>query len=152
MKVLIKHINNDEEQRVEIFCYEHDERIRRLKHYVENLDARIEGKNESETVFIGVSDILYIETVDNKVFIYTKDMVLETGKKLYELEAVLDSRDFFRCNKSMIVNINRIISLKPELTRNISATMDNGEVIEISRRYVKAFKELLLIGEKNDKH
>lgn len=150
MKVLIKRIGNDEEQRTEIHCYEQDETINRLKHYVENFDTRIEGKTESKTVFVNASDILYIETVDNKVFIYTKDMVLETGRKLYELESTLDSRDFFRCNKSMIVNINRIVALKPELTRNISATMDNGEVIEISRRYVKAFKELLWIGEKND--
>lgn len=150
MKVLIKRIENNEEQRVEIYCRECDEKIKRLKHYVEDLDTRIEGKDKSETVFINASDILYFESVDNKVFIYTRDTVLETDKKLYELETMLDSRDFFRCSKSVIVNINKIVSLKPEITRNISATMDNKEVIEISRRYVKALKVLLSIGAKDD--
>ena len=46
-------------------------------------------------------------------------------------------------SKSVIVNLNKITKLKPEVTRNILATLTNGEVIVISRRNVKALKELI---------
>ena len=69
--------------------------------------------------------------------------VLQTEKRLYELEELLDEKTFFRASKSVIVNLNKITKLKPEVTRNILATLTNGEVIVISRRNVKALKELI---------
>ena len=49
----------------------------------------------------------------------------------------------FDALKKVIVNLNKITKLKPEVTRNILATLTNGEVIVISRRNVKALKELI---------
>jgi len=66
---------------------------------------------------------------------------------LYELESTLNDKDFFRCSKAIIVNVTKIEKLKPELTRNIMAGLCNGEVIVISRRYVKAFKKLIYLEE-----
>ena len=74
---------------------------------------------------------------------YTTGHVLQTEKRLYELEELLDEKTFFRASKSVIVNLNKITKLKPEVTRNILATLTNGEVIVISRRNVKALKELI---------
>jgi DNA-binding LytR/AlgR family response regulator len=75
--------------------------------------------------------------------LYTTGHVLQTEKRLYELEKLLDEKTFFRASKSVIVNLNKITKLKPEVTRNILATLTNGEVIVISRRNVKALKELI---------
>lgn len=50
---------------------------------------------------------------------------------------------FFRCSKSIVVNINKIKNLKPQIDRTIMVTMCNGEKLIISRRYVKAFKDIL---------
>lgn len=47
--------------------------------------------------------------------------------------------------KSQIVNIQKITSLKPELNRTILATMCNGEQLSISRKYVKALRNLLSV-------
>ena len=74
---------------------------------------------------------------------YTPGNVYETDKKLYELEEMLDGKTFFRCSKSVIVNLNKITKLKPEVTRNILATLTNGEVVVISRRNVKQLKALI---------
>jgi DNA-binding LytR/AlgR family response regulator len=120
-----------------------DSRVKRLERYISDYEETICGHKDGEHMYINIHNILYFETVDNKCFLYTHEWVLEVEKKLYELEKVLDPHDFFRCSKSMIVNINQIIRLKPEMTRNILATMSNGEVISISRRYAKTFKELI---------
>ena len=81
--------------------------------------------------------------MDKKTFLYTPGNVYETDKKLYELESLLDEKTFFRCSKSVIVNLNKITKLKPEVTRNILATLTNGEVVVISRRNVKQLKALI---------
>ena len=81
--------------------------------------------------------------MDKKTFLYTQGSVLSTDKRLYELEEMLDEKTFFRCSKSVIVNLDKITKLKPEVTRNILSTLTNGEVIVISRRYVRALKDLI---------
>ncbi len=150
MKVVIKENDSENGISVEIRCRQVDRRVEKLKAYVERFDDSVRGKSDGAYTNIRTGEILYIESVDNKVFLYTENKVYETEKKLYELEGILDSKDFFRCGKSLILNINKIKSLRPEITRNILATMTNGEVVVISRRYVGAFKELLMGGRAAD--
>ena len=128
---------------VEIHCREITSETERLERYIRRFDERIIGSSEGQAQTIAVEQILYIEAVDKKTFLYTPGNVYETDKKLYELEEMLDGKTFFRCSKSVIVNLNKITKLKPEVTRNILATLTNGEVVVISRRNVKQLKALI---------
>lgn len=128
---------------VEIHCREITSETERLERYIRRFDERIIGSSEGQAHTIAVEQILYIEAVDKKTFLYTPGNVYETDKKLYELEEMLDGKTFFRCSKSVIVNLNKITKLKPEVTRNILATLMNGEVVVISRRNVKQLKALI---------
>ncbi len=128
---------------VEIHCREITSETERLERYIRRFDERIIGSSEGQAHTIAVEQILYIEAVDKKTFLYTPGNVYETDKKLYELEEMLDGKTFFRCSKSVIVNLNKITKLKPEVTRNILATPTNGEVVVISRRNVRALKTLI---------
>lgn len=128
---------------VEIHCREVTAETERLERYIRRFDERIMGSAGGQAHNIAVEQILYIEAVDKKTFLYTPDNVYETDKKLYELENILDEKTFFRCSKSVIVNLNKITRLKPEVTRNILATLTNGEVVVISRRNVKNLKALI---------
>lgn len=128
---------------VEIHCREITSETERLERYIRRFDERIIGSSEGQAHTIAVEQILYIEVVDKKTFLYTPGNVYETDKKLYELEEMLDGKTFFRCSKSVIVNLNKITKLKPEVTRNILATLTNGEVVVISRRNVKQLKALI---------
>lgn len=128
---------------VEIHCREVTAETERLERYIRRFDERIMGSAGGQAHNIALEQILYIEAVDKKTFLYTPNNVYETDKKLYELEAVLDEKTFFRCSKSVIVNLNKITRLKPEVTRNILATLTNGEVVVISRRNVKQLKALI---------
>ena len=128
---------------VEIHCREVTAETERLERYIRRFDERIMGSAGGQAHNIAVEQILYIEAVDKKTFLYTPNNVYETDKKLYELESLLDEKTFFRCSKSVIVNLNKITKLKPEVTRNILATLTNGEVVVISRRNVKQLKALI---------
>ena len=128
---------------VEIHCREVTSETERLERYISRFDERLQATSEGNTYNVQIDEILYIESVDKKTFLYTTGHVLQTEKRLYELEELLDEKTFFRASKSVIVNLNKINKLKPEVTRNILATLTNGEVIVISRRNVKALKELI---------
>ena len=142
MKVTIKK-DIESGTAVEIHCREVTSETERLERYISRFDERLTASENGSTYNVQIDEILYIESVDKKTFLYTKGHVLQTEKRLYELEELLDEKTFFRCSKSVIVNLNKITKLKPEVTRNILATLTNGEIIVISRRNVKALKELI---------
>lgn len=142
MKVTIKK-DLESGTAVEIHCREVTSETERLERYISRFDERLTASENGSTYNVQIDEILYIESVDKKTFLYTTGHVLQTEKRLYELEELLDEKTFFRCSKSVIVNLNKITKLKPEVTRNILATLTNGEVIVISRRNVKALKELI---------
>ncbi len=146
MKADIVKDRTDESIKVEIHCREVTAEVSKLKSHIDNYRAGITASDREATVIVALEDIFYIESVDKKTFIYTKEKVLSTEKRLYELEALLEDRNFFRCSKSVILNLSKVVKLKPEITRNILATLENGEVIVISRRYAGELKSILGIG------
>lgn len=143
MKVSIKQDQTTPSVFAEIHCRDITDEVTRLERHIVNFESFIPAKCDGENVNISYGDILYIESVDKKTFIYTETKVCTTEKRLYELEEILDPEDFFRCSKSMIVHLNKVTALKPEITRNILATLENGEVIIVSRRYAAQLKTLL---------
>ncbi|MBO6089668.1 MAG: LytTR family transcriptional regulator [Lachnospiraceae bacterium] len=143
MRVEIINNQTTESVNVEIHCKDITDEVKRLKRHIDNFSTGISGTEDGNTYIVSPNEIFYIESVDKKTFIYTEDKVLSTDKRLYELEEILDNRDFFRCSKSVIININKVVKLKPEITRNILATLSNNEVVVISRRYATDLKKLL---------
>lgn len=128
-----------------IRCRQINDEVRRLKAHIELFDQKIYAKKDGEHCIIRSSDVFYFESVNNRTFLYTKADVMEIKHRLYELEETLSKQDFIRISKSLIVNIHKIQSLKPELNRTILATMCNGERLYISRKYVQSVKNLLSI-------
>lgn len=117
--------------------------VLRLKDYISLYDGKLWAAQGNDKRKISLRSILYFESVESKTFLYTEKQVLEIPQRLYELEEELTEHGFFRCSKSMIVNLNLIQSLQPEINRSILATMQGGDRITISRRYVKALLEKL---------
>ncbi|MDE7223644.1 MAG: LytTR family transcriptional regulator DNA-binding domain-containing protein [Acetatifactor sp.] len=118
------------------------EDIRSAMELLETGSGRIAVIREGQTYLCQIRDIYYIESVDKKTFLYTKNECFETKYRLYELERML-SGYFLRCSKAMIVNMRKIKAVKSELGGRMNATLLNGEVIVISRSYVKELKQRL---------
>lgn len=130
---------------ITIRCKKVDDEVTRLKSHIELFGQKLKAKKDGGDYFVAAADALYFESVDDHTFLYTRDDVMEIKQRLYELECILPSKDFIRISKSLIVNIGKIRSLKPELNRTVSATMCNGECLCISRKYVPAVKKMLSI-------
>lgn len=142
MKIDIKQEDVDETE-VVISCRRVDEKIIRLRDYIAGFGSRIRAKSESGIEHVSVSEIYYFETVDNRTFLYTAKDVFEVNMRLYELEEILDGRDFFRISRTQLMNINHAARFKPEINRTITATMENGEKLCISRKYSAEIKRVL---------
>lgn len=110
--------------------------------------GRIIGKTENETVALYPEDIYYIETVDDKTFAYTRDEVVKLDGSLARLMEDLNDIRFFRCSKSVIINIDKVERLKALASNRIDATMKNGEHIMISRTYASEFRRILKGGRR----
>lgn len=94
-------------------------------------------------IALNLEEILYIESVDKKCFIYTADKVYESFNKLYELQQQLEQYLFVRINKSCIVNLNNISSIKTYIDRRLLITLSNNEQLIASRQYANGIKALL---------
>lgn len=122
---------------------------KKVEDIIEYVSAKVPpilGSMDKEQYILFRNDIYYFESVDNIVFAYTKKNSYETKHTLNELESMVSDRRFFRCNKSIIVNIDKIQSLKSNVGNRIDVTLDNQEHIIISRRYAKEFRRCLSEG------
>lgn len=135
---------------VTIKCREQDAFVERLIAALKIIDKQIMVIHEGNMTSIDLEDILYIESVDRKCFIYTVNKVYESFNKLYELEQQLEQYLFVRINKSCVVNLKNIDSIKTYLDRRLLITMSNDEQLIVSRQYAGDIKTLL--GVKKHSH
>ena len=70
------------------------------------------------------------------------DVVRLDGTLSGLIETLNDVR-FFRCSKSMIINIEKVERLRSLSSNRIDATMEGGEHILISRTYASEFRRIL---------
>ena len=147
MQTRITKIGKDQPEYIEIHCYRISEKVREIIAFVKSRQGQLTGTADERQYEIAVSDVFYIESVDNRNFIYTKDKVYETRHKLYELEEMLQEKRFLRVSKSTLLNLMKVSSIKPALNSRFTAVLFSGEQIVISRKYVPALKQTLK-GEK----
>ena len=83
----------------------------------------------------------YIESVEEKTFVYLEKEVYESNLKLYELEEQLKNTSYIRVSKSIILNIEKLQSVKPLINGKLEANLKNNEKILINRHYVPGFKK-----------
>lgn len=143
MKITILEKKPDEEDEIIVKCDYIDENITKLLNQLKTGKTKLSFYKDSQIILLEAKEILYFESVDDKVFGYTKDGVYESHLKLYMLEQELPRNDFFRANKAVIVNLNKIQSLTPAFGGRFEAVLKNGYRIIISRNYVAGLKELL---------
>ena len=104
---------------------------------------RIVVKSGHKIVFIPVEDIVYLESEDDYVMIYTK-----TGKHLKQatmkyFETALNPVNFFRIHRSFIVKIDQVKQIEPYESGRFIAILHNGAKLSISKSGYKNLKEKL---------
>ena len=149
MEIKIFKVGKDRPEEVEIRCHEMTEEVREIVAFVKTRQGQLTGMQEGKQFEIAVTDLAYVEAVDNKVFLYTQKQVYETKQKLYELEELLREKYFLRVSKSMLLNLMKVGSIKPAMNGRMLAVLKSGEEILITRKYVADLKKALR-GERAD--
>lgn len=143
LKVTIEEIPGAERELI-LRCPQADEEIRRMAERLGRIGGRVAVRCGEELRFLPPEEVYYAEAVEGNVFVYTAQAVYPTRLKVAQIQEL--SPDFFRCSKSMVVNLNQIAALRGELNGRLMATLANGERILISRHYAGPIRWALIQG------
>lgn len=149
MKLTMEKIAHGEDE-VIIRYREKNGQIDAVAAMVRGMEQKICGSAEGGQVLFWPEEIFYLESVDGSTFAYLRERVCRVPMSLGELAAAFAGRGFFRCSKSMVLNIYKISHLKSEPGSRIRATMENGEQVMISRKYAKQLRQILKGGTEAD--
>lgn len=97
-------------------------------------------KDGEKCHFIPLSEIHFIESLENYARLYFGDQKAMIKRSLNLLEEKLDATVFFRVNRSQIINTHYIKEIHPHFNNKLHITLTTGEKIEVSSRQSVKFK------------
>lgn len=146
MKVRIEIDASVNEEEVIIRCRNMNEAVLRIQAAVMEQNETGHSmllKQGQKDYYLPVEEILFFETERKAVYAHTRENILETEYKLYELEELLPGF-FMRISKSAIVNLNHIYSIARNLTSSsVVEFAHSHKQVYVSRNYYKALVERL---------
>ena len=142
MKIRIEQISEGETE-VILRIREKTREVEELLSYLNKRSRTLLCRKAAEDVLVKPGDVIYLESVDGTTYAYTENEVLQAGISLAGAEAEYADDGFFRCSKSMVINVYHVERLKSEAGNRIDAQMTGGEHVIISRRYAKKLRRLL---------
>lgn len=120
------------------------ELLDRLKTGDDGTNTLIGKSGDDCFAMISYPQVCYFEARGNTIFCITAENEYRMKEKLYELEELLPQNRFIRVGKSFIVNINNVKEIIPWFGRRlILRFVGCKNEIEVSKGYVKEFKEFL---------
>lgn len=135
-----------EDTEVHIYAKAFTEEIEQLMKQLKSTQSdTIDGYIAQEIYMLKISDIYFVYSEGGKVYFQTDEEEYESKRKLYEIERLLE-KEFVRINKSTLVNMSKIASMKMEKTGMMQIVMDNEATAHVSRKYLKGLKARLGIG------
>lgn len=78
-------------------------------------------------------NIVYIETLNRKICVHTKNSFYYTSRRLIDYEKILDNR-FYRCHSAYIVNMSYVRKID-----NYTIELETGDTIYVSKGRKKDF-------------
>lgn len=146
MKVSLEQDFTREDIEVLIRYASMNQTVRKLEHMIQSMDRMVKCSLDSMEIQVGAGDIFYIESVDKRTFVYGESRVYRSEKRLYQLLEELADAGFVQVNKSCILNVNVLESIRSLRNSRMEATLSNGEKVTVTRKYVSAIREKLSGG------
>jgi len=103
------------------------------------------GSNEFGQKHVECQNYYYFIVEEEGVYGVLNNTKLLIKLKLYEVDELLQAKDFIRVSKYCLVNIGKIAYIKPELNSKLTLLMKNDDHVEVNRGYYKEFKKALII-------
>ncbi|WP_435623534.1 LytR/AlgR family response regulator transcription factor [Flagellimonas sp.] len=102
---------------------------------------RIAVKSVGVTTFIPVDEVVYIESADQYVEVYTQTKKFTVRESMDKLEKSLNPNTFFRTHRSFIVNLDCVSAIETVDKHLSLAILTNGKKVKISANRKQEFKE-----------
>ncbi|UOQ86796.1 LytTR family DNA-binding domain-containing protein [Gracilibacillus salinarum] len=107
---------------------------------------RLFGIESDQTVLLDPREIEFVYAESRRIFACIGNRKLEIRMKLYEIESILAPYNFMRFSKSVIGNLNHIVSFELSFNGNLCVHFQSGSKEYISRKYVTPIKNRLAMG------
>lgn len=140
MKIYLNHQPELQEIEVHINYPKEDMLLDTVVSQLNSCKYTINVFDENQNYKVPVASIYYIETVDRKTFVYSKESVLRTNLKLYQLLEKIERYDFVQISRTCILNMNVLDSIKMLSNSRLEAILSNGEKVTVSRKYLPRIK------------
>jgi hypothetical protein len=105
---------------------------------------RLLVKKLGKEFIVKVEDIEWLESSGNYVNLHIKERIYPTRATLTQLISQIEGQGFCRIHRSHAINLNHIESITPLSSGDSEVKLDNGKVLNLSRRYKEMFKSQLM--------
>ena len=125
------------------------ERLRLLLQGMERQNARLESvpvANNGRIVFIKTRDIHWIESAGNYARLHLASGHHDIRDTLTSLEAKLDSKEFVRIHRSILVNLHYVKEVHPWFHGYHLVLLESGQELRMSRYQREVAERLGLRG------
>jgi two-component system LytT family response regulator len=99
-------------------------------------------KQSGRIVIVPVSEILWIEALEDYVNLHTDQEIYLVQQSMHKMEIRLDPKRFVRVHRSFIVNLEGVQELVPWTNGRLKCRLKSGEELILSRAGSKKIKEL----------
>ena len=144
MKLRVELIDESDPPEIIVRCHARDAKVQLLERAMETLldaDAEMILTLGDTEYYVPKRDILFFETVGNKVAAHTSDKMYYTTHRLLELESILPT-SFVRASKSCIINAHAVSAISRNLTgASLVSFRGTQKVVYVSRAYYKALRD-----------
>ncbi len=146
MKLYLFEDKNIAEERIDIHYRAMTIHLNRIIGAIKEGEPSVTGwdENNESKVFNYFGDVYYFESVDRKSYAYLKEKTYKVDMTLGKVLDDYGDFGFVRINKSQVVNIYKIKSIKHTAGMRVVALLNNGENLIINRSYREAFEHALM--------
>ena len=95
---------------------------------------------KKDRVNLAAEEIVYIESYGKDIEIHTMTDIYHSQDRMYELETLLDPKEFLRVSKSVIVSRKHVKKIRPSLSMKYILTMSDGTLVDVTRSYYSDFR------------
>lgn len=107
-----------------------------------NYPSKILVQSQNKLVTISLEDVIRIEAFGDYSKLITEDKTYLSNYGISTLEEKLVPAIFIRVHRSSIINLNKVKELN-KYTKSYDVTMQNGDVVRVSRGYMDNIKKLM---------
>ncbi|MBP1585854.1 MAG: LytTR family transcriptional regulator DNA-binding domain-containing protein [Lachnospiraceae bacterium] len=116
--------------------------VEKLVRNIGRMDLTFTGRSEDRSVSISISDLYYIENVERKLFLYTRDEVFRYDGTMSDIESGIYDTGLVRISRTCIMNTDYLKEIRQLKNSHLEAVMENGEKLIVSRKYLPDIKRI----------